>query len=138
MVPDPGIRPTDSILVVDDEVQIRRVVRNAVGAIVAQVLEAGTAQEAMDIAASAAPALIILDLSLPDREGLEVCRDLRTFTSAPILVPSARPTEQEKASLLDAGADDSLTKPFGPLEPQARVRALLRRSPAAATAADDR
>ncbi|MBC7674254.1 MAG: response regulator [Polaromonas sp.] len=134
MATDDAGRLTGCILVVDDEPQIRRVVRNAVAVIAARVVEAGTAREAMDIAASEVPSLIVLDLSLPDRDGLEVCRDLRAFTSAPILILSARHTEQEKAQLLDAGADDYLTKPFGTLELQARVRALLRRAAASSPA----
>jgi two-component system KDP operon response regulator KdpE len=135
---EPEGRAADSILVVDDEPQIRRVVRNAVGAIAHRVLEATSAAEAMDIAASAAPSLIVLDLTLPDRDGLDVCRDLRAFTKAPILVLSARHGEQDKAALLDAGADDYLTKPFGTLELQARVRALLRRASLAPATASER
>lgn len=123
---------------VDDEPQIRRVVRNAVAEIVPEVLEASTAREAMDIAASRQPVLIVLDLTLPDRDGLDVCRDLRAFTAAPILILSARHTEQEKAALLDAGADDYLTKPFGTLELQARIRALLRRTATVTGSADER
>jgi two-component system KDP operon response regulator KdpE len=124
----PDLRAAESVLVIDDEPQIRRVVRNAVAEIVARVYEASTATEALDIAASARPGLIILDLSLPDGHGLEVCRDLRAFTNVPVLVLSAHHGEQEKAALLDAGADDYLTKPFSTLELQARVRALLRRA----------
>lgn len=133
-------RPTlaDAVLVVDDEPQIRRVVRNALSTVAARVLEASSAEEALDCAASARPKLIVLDLNLPDRDGLELCRDLRAITDAPILVLSARHMEQDKASLLDAGADDYLTKPFGTLELQARVRALLRRASANTDPVDDR
>ncbi len=77
-------RPAAAILVVDDEPQIRRVVRNALEDIAERVLEAPSAAAGLDLAASAEPTLIILDLTLPDRDGLDVCRDLRAFTSAPI------------------------------------------------------
>ena len=115
------------LLVIDDEPQIRRVVRNAVEGLVSEVLEAASAREGLDLAASQQPSLVLLDLGLPDAEGLEVCRDLRSFTQAPIIVLSARHTDREKAALLDAGADDYMTKPFSTLELQARVRAQLRR-----------
>jgi two-component system, OmpR family, KDP operon response regulator KdpE len=130
-------RSAKSILVIDDEPQIRRVVRNAMADIVPRVLEASTGTEGRDLAASSEPALIVLDLSLPDADGFELCRDLRAFTTAPILVLSARASDRDKATLLDAGADDYLTKPFSTLELQARVRALLRRvSPSAGEPAD--
>ena len=121
-------RLVSTILVIDDEPQIRRVVRNAVADIAERVLEAPSAAEGMDLAASAMPSLIVLDLTLVDADGLEVCRDLRAFTSAPILVLSARDSDRDKAALLDSGADDYLTKPFSTIELQARVRALLRRT----------
>jgi two-component system KDP operon response regulator KdpE len=117
-----------TILVIDDEPQIRRVVRNALDHVADRVLEASSIAMGRDLAASAQPALVILDLSLPDGEGLELCRDLRAFTRAPIIVLSARGTDADKVSLLDAGADDYLTKPFSTAELQARVRALLRRT----------
>ena len=117
-----------SVLVVDDEPQIRRVVRNALDGIAGRVLEASSAREGLDLAASAQPSLVILDLSLPDLDGLEVCRDLRAFSSVPLIVLSARHSDQDKAALLDAGADDYVTKPFSTLELQARVRAQLRRA----------
>ena len=117
-----------SVLVVDDEPQIRRVVRNALDGIAGRVLEASSAREGLDLAASAQPSLVILDLTLPDLDGLEVCRDLRAFSSVPLIVLSARHSDQDKAALLDAGADDYVTKPFSTLELQARVRAQLRRA----------
>ncbi|HEX2778359.1 MAG TPA: response regulator [Gemmatimonadaceae bacterium] len=124
----------NAVLVIDDEPQIRRVVRNALQPMVSRVLEAATAREGMDLAAAEQPALVVLDLGLPDLGGMEVCRDLRSFTAAPIIVLSARHGEREKAALLDAGADDYMTKPFGTLELQARVRAQLRRYTASASA----
>jgi two-component system KDP operon response regulator KdpE len=125
---EPAGRIMGVVLVVDDEPQIRRVVRNALAELAAQVLEASTARDAVDLAASSVPDLIVLDLTLPDRDGLDVCRDLRAFTAAPILVLSARDSDRDKVALLDAGADDYLTKPFSTLELQARVRAVLRRA----------
>lgn len=118
------------ILVIDDEPQIRRVVRNALADMSYDVDEAGSARDGLDLAAARQPALVILDLGLPDRDGLEVCRDLRSFTAAPIIVLSARHSDHEKEQLLDAGADDYVTKPFSTLELKARVRAQLRRAAA--------
>jgi len=116
-----------TLLVIDDEPQIRRVVRHALGSDAARVLEAATGSEGLDLAAAEQPDVIVLDLGLPDLGGLDVCRDLRAFTNAPILVLSARHSDTEKATLLDAGADDYVTKPFSTVELQARVRALVRR-----------
>jgi two-component system KDP operon response regulator KdpE len=87
-----------SVLVVDDEPQIRRVVRNALDGIAGRVLEAASAREGLDLAASAQPSLVILDLSLPDLDGLEVCRDLRAFSAVPLIVLSARHSDQDKAA----------------------------------------
>jgi two-component system KDP operon response regulator KdpE len=121
------------ILVIEDDAPIRRAVRHAFEALGANVIEAGTAREGLDAAAAERPDLIVLDLGLPDSDGLAICRDLRAWTQVPILIMSVRDSVHDKAQLLDAGADDFLTKPFGPLELQARARALLRRStPAAA------
>ena len=121
----------DTVLIVDDEPQIRRVVKNALRTEMARFLEAGTGREGIDLAASARPALIVLDLGLPDIAGLDVCREIRRWSSAPIVVLSARHSDQEKALLLDAGADDYITKPFSTLEFTARVRAHRRRFQAA-------
>ncbi len=123
MVAEPDLR----VLIIDDEPQIRRLVKNALERDGFRVIEASTGAAGVDMAAAEQPVLIILDLGLPDRSGLDVCRDLRAFTAAPIVVLSARTQEAEKIALLDAGADDYLTKPFGTGELQARVRAQLRR-----------
>ena len=128
--PIPDALPSDVVLVIDDEPQIRRVVRNALGGLSVRFIEASTGTEGLDIAAAEQPALIILDLGLPDREGGDVCRDLRTFTQAPIIVLSARGSDREKEKLLDAGADDYVTKPFSTIELAARIRVQLRRAAA--------
>jgi two-component system KDP operon response regulator KdpE len=116
------------VLVIDDEPQIRRVVRNAVEPGMGTVLEAGTGREGIDIAAAERPQLVVLDLGLPDMDGIAVCREIRSWSSAPIIVLSARHSPQEKAALLDAGADDYITNPFSTVELQARLRAALRRA----------
>jgi two-component system KDP operon response regulator KdpE len=121
-------RLTALIVVIDDEPQIRRLVRNALADDSYQVAEAETAVAGVDLVAAQRPALVILDLGLPDRDGLDVCRDLRSFTAAPIIVLSARHSDREKEALLDAGADDYVTKPFSTVELKARVRAQLRRA----------
>ncbi len=119
----------DVVLIIDDEPQIRRVARNALQSAEVRVIEARTGDEGVDLAAAEQPTLIILDLGLPDRSGLDVCRDLRAFTATPIIVLSARHDAVDKVALLDAGADDYVTKPFSTAELQARVRAHLRRGP---------
>lgn len=117
-----------TILVIDDEPQIRRVVRHALNDESFCVVEAATAREGLDLAASQRIDLIVLDLGLPDMRGMDVCRDIRSWTTAPIIVLSARHSDSDKVALLDAGADDYMTKPFSTSELQARVRAQLRRS----------
>jgi two-component system KDP operon response regulator KdpE len=116
------------MLVIDDEPQIRRVVRNALEGDGTRVVEATTGQHGIDIAAAERPDLIVLDLGLPDLTGAEVCRTIRGWSTVPILVLSARHADHEKVALLDLGADDYLTKPFSTVEFQARVRAQLRRA----------
>src|SRR6266516_2750594 len=115
-------------LVIDDEAQIRRVVSHALADDFKKVLEAATGLEGLRLAAAERPSLIVLDLGLPDATGVSVCAEIRKSSNAMILVLSARHADQEKAMLLDAGADDYVTKPFSTLELKARVRALLRRA----------
>jgi two-component system KDP operon response regulator KdpE len=116
------------ILVVEDEPQIRRFVCAALEREGFRVVEAATAAGGLAIAAQAHPGVTVLDLGLPDRDGLAFIRDLRLWSKAPIVVLSARSAERDKVEALDAGADDYLTKPFGVAELLARVRAALRRS----------
>ena len=122
---------------IDDEPTIREVIEHALRADVDRVLEAASGDAALAIAPRERPDLILLDLGLPDMDGLEVCRRLRSWTSAPIVVLSARHSEAEKTALLDAGADDYVTKPFGSAELRARVRAHLRRAQMARVPAGD-
>jgi len=117
-----------AVLVIDDEPQIRRVVRNALAAEDTRVLEATSGTEGIDIAAAERPDLVILDLGLADIPGVNVCREIRKWSDVPIIVLSARHADTEKVELLDAGADDYITKPFSTSELRARVRAQLRRA----------
>jgi len=115
-----------TVLVIEDEPQIRRFLRATLPAHGYRLLEAETAQEGLTQAAMHQPELIILDLGLPDLDGLDVTRRLREWTTVPILVLSARGQETDKVAALDAGADDYLTKPFGIQELLARMRVALR------------
>ncbi|MRR51748.1 MAG: two-component system response regulator KdpE [Rhodocyclaceae bacterium] len=117
------------ILVVEDEPQIRRFVRAALEEEGCRVVDAATAKGALE-AMSTTPALLVLDLGLPDRDGVELIRELRAWSGVPIMVLSARSAEDQKVEALDAGADDYLAKPFGVGELRARVRAMLRRQSA--------
>jgi two-component system, OmpR family, KDP operon response regulator KdpE len=114
------------VLVIDDEVQIRRFLDIALRAEGYRVLQAGTAEEGLALAATQTPDLVILDLGLPDREGHEVLAELRQWCAAPVLMLSVRNSETEKVRALDNGANDYVTKPFGVQEVMARLRALLR------------
>jgi two-component system KDP operon response regulator KdpE len=125
------------MLVIDDEPQIRRVVRHALEAENARVLEAASGREGLDLAAAERPELIVLDLGLPDLAGADVCRDIRGWSAVPIVVLSARHSDREKAALLDLGADDYVTKPFSTIELQARVRSQLRRAALSAAPSGD-
>src|SRR6185436_994778 len=113
------------VLVVDDEPQVRRFLRTGLPAAGFRCLEAATGAEAIRLAEQYVPDAVLLDLGLPDMDGSEVARALRKWSAAPILVLSARGQEREKVALLDAGADDYLTKPFGFDELVARLRAGL-------------
>jgi len=116
------------VLIVDDEVSIRRYLRAALGAEGFATYEAKTGQEALDGVVLYHPEIIVLDLGLPDIDGVEVTRRLREWSQTPIIVLSVREAENDKVAALDAGADDYLTKPFGTSELMARVRVALRRA----------
>ena len=120
--------PLPTLLIVDDEPKIRDAVHRAMARDIGRCLEAGTGGEAIDTARRERPDVIVLDLGLPDMDGIEVCRTIREYSHVPIVVLSARHSEDEKARLLDAGADDYVTKPFGTVEFRARLRAHVRRS----------
>lgn len=120
------------VIVIEDEPQIRRFVRGALQAEGWQVFEAETAKKGLTEAGTRKPDLLVLDLGLPDGDGLDLIRDVRGWSAVPIIVLSARSDEADKIAALDAGADDYLTKPFGVGELLARVRANLRRPRAAA------
>jgi len=122
------------ILLIEDEAQIRRFVRAALEAEGYRIVECGTLAKSMSQVNEAKPQLAILDLGLPDGDGINFIRELRTQSEMPVLVLSARSAEGEKIRALDAGADDYLTKPFSIGELLARVRALLRRNKTDGTA----
>ena len=115
------------ILVVDDEAPIRRYLRAALGAQGLTVYESASGMDALQAVLSHRPDIIILDLGLPDIDGIEVTRRLREWSQIPIIILSVREAEQDKIAALDAGADDYLTKPFGTGELLARMRVALRK-----------
>ena len=115
------------VLVVDDEAPIRRYLRAALGAQGLTVYESASGEEALQAVLSHRPDIIILDLGLPDIDGIEVTRRLREWSQTPIIILSVREAEQDKIAALDAGADDYLTKPFGTGELLARMRVALRK-----------
>jgi two-component system KDP operon response regulator KdpE len=116
------------VLVIEDEAALRRALRIFLEAHDYTVVLAGTGQEALDAAAKEHPDIVILDLGLPDTDGVTVAQALRGWSNVPILVLSARDAEPVKVAALDAGADDYVTKPFGMNEFLARMRAALRRA----------
>jgi len=119
------------VLVVEDEAEIRRFIRLSLQAESLDVAEAAGVQRGLIEAGTRRPDLVVLDLGLPDGDGIDFIRGLRTWSAIPIIVLSARTTETDKIAALDAGADDYLVKPFGAGELLARVRAQLRRHPRA-------
>jgi two-component system KDP operon response regulator KdpE len=120
------------VLIIEDDTSIRSAVRVAVEADGGVAFEAATGSAGLALCLSERPDLVVLDLGLPDMDGRQVCRAVREYGTMPILVLSARQTADDKADLLDSGADDYLTKPFDTLELRARMRAQLRRSRMAA------
>jgi two-component system, OmpR family, KDP operon response regulator KdpE len=121
------------VLVVDDELAIKRFLRVALNGEGFVVLEAGTGQEALLALTLERPDLVLLDLGLPDMDGVEVTRRLREWSQVPVIILSVREQETDKIAALDAGADDYLTKPFGVGELLARIRTVLRRQASGAS-----
>ncbi len=117
-----------SILVVDDEPQLRRVIRTLLAAKGYEVSEARSATEALERIRAAEYDLALLDINMPETTGIEVCRQVREHSEMPIIILTVRSAESDKVAALDAGADDYVTKPFGAQELLARIRAALRRS----------
>src|SRR5207253_735183 len=124
--PGPGAERVTKVLVVDDEPALLRAVGAALKARQYDVATATTGQGAIDAVALDAPDLIVLDLGLPDLDGIEVCRRVREWTDVPIVVLSAEGSEERKVLALDEGADDYVTKPFSTAELLARIRVALR------------
>ena len=120
------MKPASRILIVDDETPIRRFLRVALEADGHSVIEAATAREGIDKTALENPAAVILDLGLPDADGITVLRAIREWSQVPVLVLSVRADEAGKVAALDAGAQDYVVKPFGMQELLARLRSLLR------------
>ena len=117
-----------SVLIIEDEKNIQTFMGKILKRQEYRVLYADTGAQGLEIIRSQCPDIILLDLGLPDMNGFEIIREVRTWTSTPIIVISARTAEQEKVSALDLGADDYITKPFGTSELLARIRASLRHS----------
>jgi two-component system KDP operon response regulator KdpE len=120
-----------AVLIVEDDPQIRRVLSTLLGLEQFRIIEAETAERALSAARTHKPDLIIVDLGLPDRDGMEVIGGVRSWSRVPIIVLSARSAETDKVAALEAGADDYITKPFGARELSARVQVALRHVAAA-------
>jgi two-component system KDP operon response regulator KdpE len=125
-----------NILVIEDDQPIRRFLRASLSSHDFEVREASTGKEALMLATQMPPDLVILDLGLPDMDGLDVIRRLREWSGVPIVIVSARGQERDKVAALDAGADDYLTKPFGVGELLARIRVALRHAATVAAGKD--
>ena len=117
-----------TILIVDDEPQIRRVMRTTLTSHGYSVVEAASGEEALEKLRAERPDLIVLDVNMPGISGLETCAEIRTSSDVPIIMLTIRNSERDKVQALDAGADDYVVKPFGVQELMARIRAALRRS----------
>ena len=132
-VPRIGMKPNEgSVLVVDDDPQIRRVMRTTLEAKGYEVDEAGSGEQALERAASEKFELILLDFNLPGKTGVETCREIRSLSTAPVIMLTVRDASEDKIEALDAGACDYVTKPFAMGELLARIRAVLRRTPSPA------
>jgi two-component system KDP operon response regulator KdpE len=118
--------PGPLVLIVEDDPQLRRFLRTALGAQDFRIVEAETVREALIAATTHNPELVLLDIGLPDGDGIDLARRIREWSRVPIIVISARGKEDDKVAALDAGADDYLTKPFGVNELLARIRVALR------------
>ena len=121
-------KPATSVLVIDDEPQIRRLLRVTLEANGYEVFDAATGQDGITQAAQRRPEIILLDLGLPDLEGMGGLKRIREWSRVPVIILSVRDRENDKIAALDAGADDFVTKPFGSGELRARLRTTLRRS----------
>lgn len=117
-----------NVLIIDDETQIRKFLDIALRAQGYKVLQAENGQQGLELLALQGADLVILDLGLPDLDGFDVLSELRSWSSAPVIVLSVRADEEEKVKLLDAGANDYVTKPFSVQELMARIRVLLRQA----------
>lgn len=125
------------VLLVEDELNMRRFLHITLKHSGYRLAEATTGKDGLELARTRRPAVVLLDLGLPDVDGVEVARAIRKLSPAPIIVISARDTEEQKVLALDGGADDYVTKPFGPSELLARIRAALRRAPTENTASGE-
>src|SRR5688500_7524338 len=125
------VKPKPNMLVIEDEPPLQKFLRVTLSGNCRNVIEAATGESGIRPAANDQPDLLILDLGLPDIDGIEVTKRIREWSASPIIVVSARGREQDKVVALDAGADDYLTKPFGVAELMARVRVALRHLAAA-------